>query len=182
MKASLPSTAGAWPAFWLIPADGSWPPELDVMETLTGSSTLDYTTAHSEAGGYHSAVGAANLVTDVGGYHTYGVLWTPTELTWYLDGQEVFQTATPADMNKPMYMIANLAVGGFGGQPDGWQTADMQIDYIHAYALPGHAGGTGSAAIVGGLAPAPSGAAVPSMPGALPASALAALLDFFHGM
>ncbi|MGZ3277019.1 MAG: family 16 glycosylhydrolase [Caulobacteraceae bacterium] len=135
MRAELPTdVTGAWPAFWLVPADGSWPPELDVMETLTGSSSIDYTTVHSEAAGYHTSVGSANLVTNVGGFHTYGVLWTPTELTWYLDGQAVFHTATPADMNKPMYMIANLAIGGWAGTPD-FTSADMKVDYIRAYGL-----------------------------------------------
>jgi len=135
MRADLPTdVSGAWPAFWLVPADGSWPPELDVMETLSGTPNVDYTTAHSQATGSHTAVGSASLVTSVGGFHTYGVLWTATTLTWFLDGQAVFQTATPADMNKPMYMIANMAVGGWAGTPN-FTSADMKIDYIHAYAL-----------------------------------------------
>jgi beta-glucanase (GH16 family) len=135
MRADLPEgVSGAWPAFWLVPADGSWPPELDVMETLSGQPNIDYTTAHSAASGSHTAVGAANLVTSEPGYHTYGVLWTATTLTWYLDGEAVFQTATPADMNQPMYMIANMAVGGWAGTPD-FTSADMKIDYIRAYAL-----------------------------------------------
>ncbi|HEY4032086.1 MAG TPA: family 16 glycosylhydrolase [Caulobacteraceae bacterium] len=135
MRAELPTNvSGAWPAFWLVPADGSWPPELDVMETLTGSSSIDYTTVHSEATGTHTAVGSPNLVTDVGGFHTYGVLWTPTDLTWYLDGQAVFHTATPADMNQPMYMIANMAIGGWAGTPD-FTSTDMYVDYIRAYSL-----------------------------------------------
>jgi beta-glucanase (GH16 family) len=135
MRAELPTdVSGAWPAFWLLPADGSWPPELDVMETLSGSPNIDYTTAHSQATGTHTAVGSANLVTDVSGFHSYGVLWTATTLTWFLDGQEVFQTATPADMHKPMYMLANMAVGGWAGTPN-FTSADMQVDYIRAYAL-----------------------------------------------
>jgi Ca2+-binding RTX toxin-like protein len=48
----------------------------------------------------------------------------------------VFHTATPTDMNKPMYMLANLAVGGsWPGNPNSSTPfpAQMKIDYIHAY-------------------------------------------------
>ena len=40
-------------------------------------------------------------------------------------------------MNKPMYMLVNLAVGGMAGTPaDHLATpAEMQIDYIRAYAF-----------------------------------------------
>jgi Ca2+-binding RTX toxin-like protein len=83
-------------------------------------------------------VSSSAVVADTSaGFHTYGVDWEPDFITWYVDGQQVFQTATPADMNKPMYMIANLAVGGdWPGSPDGSTTfpATMQIDYIRAYA------------------------------------------------
>ncbi|HEV2531277.1 family 16 glycosylhydrolase [Phenylobacterium sp.] len=137
MRAELPQAAGGWPAFWLVPADGSWPPELDVMETLTADPNLDHTTAHSQSTGSHTSVAAANFIPDTAtGFHTYGVLWTATDLVWYVDGVEVFHAATPADMNKPMYMIANLALGGWGGTIDNSQMPEeMRIDYIRAYGL-----------------------------------------------
>jgi beta-glucanase (GH16 family)/Ca2+-binding RTX toxin-like protein len=164
MRAELPSTAGAWPAFWLIPADGSWPPELDVMETLGGDPNTDYTTQHSAVGGANVAVGSANFIPGTtSGYHTYGVLWTSSTLNWYVDGVEVFHTATPADMNKPMYMIANLALGGWSGAIDNANLpATMKIDYVHAYALADGSSTTvdsptsGLAATATGSAPPPA--------------------------
>ena len=70
------------------------------------------------------------------GFHTYGVDWQKDKITWYFDGAKVYETATPAGMDKPMYMLANLAVGGdWPGSPDGTTTfpATLQIDYIRAY-------------------------------------------------
>lgn len=141
MRAKIPDHAdGAWPAFWLVPADGSWPPELDVMEGRGSDASQVYVTAHSQASSNHTAQGSNAAVTPTSdGFHTYGVLWTPTDLTWYVDGSEVFHTATPADMNKPMYMIVDLAVGGMGGDLGAWTSTQMQVDYVHAYALPGEA-------------------------------------------
>ena len=163
MRAELPHAAGAWPAFWLIPADGSWPPELDVMETLSSDPHADWTTAHSGLGG-HTANGAASFVPDTAdGFHIYGVLWTKTDLTWYVDGVEVFHQATPADMNKPMYMIANLAVGGWGGAIDNAALpATMKIDFIHAYALTDGSSTTVASPTAGLAATAISGSAAPA--------------------
>ena len=34
MMARLPQANGLWPAFWLLPASGRWPPEIDVIEFI----------------------------------------------------------------------------------------------------------------------------------------------------
>jgi beta-glucanase (GH16 family) len=137
MRADLPETAGAWPAFWLLPEDGSWPPELDVVETRGQDPNTLYMTAHTNETGEHTKVSSAVNVADTDGFHTYGLLWTKDELVWTYDGIKVAQAATPADMHDPMYMLANLAVGGNAGQPpDHLATpAEMKIDYIRAYTL-----------------------------------------------
>ena len=144
MRAELPAGKGLWPAFWLMPSDGGWPPEIDVMEQLGKDPGTIYTTVHSkvagaeQVAGNHFQTGAGEKVGDTStGFHTYGVDWEPDTITWYYDGRQVFQAATPADANKPMYMIANLAVGGnWPGNPDGSTPfpADMKIDYLRAYA------------------------------------------------
>ena len=34
MMARLPQANGLWPAFWLLPAGGGWPPEIDIIEFI----------------------------------------------------------------------------------------------------------------------------------------------------
>jgi beta-glucanase (GH16 family) len=140
MRADVPAGQGAWPAFWLLPKDGSWPPELDVMEVLGHDPRASWTTSHSAIGG-HSSSGVASYTPDtVDGFHTYGSLWTPSETAWFIDGVEVYRVATPADMNKPMFLLANLALGGWAGTVDhAALPAEFRIDYIRAWNLAGPA-------------------------------------------
>ncbi|MCA0002634.1 family 16 glycosylhydrolase [Mesorhizobium sp. B264B1A] len=137
MRADLPETAGAWPAFWLLPEDGSWPPELDVLEARGQDPNTLIMTAHTNETGQHTKVSSSVNVSDTDGFHTYGLLWTPDTLVWTYDGVKVAEAATPSDMHTPMYMLADLAVGGFAGAPpDHLATpAEMKIDYIRAYTL-----------------------------------------------
>ena len=137
MRADMPDHHGTWPAFWLLPADGSWPPEIDVVEMRGQDPNTVHVSAHSNETGSRTTVSSAVNVPDTEGFHTYGVLWTEEELVWYFDDVEVFRTDTPDDMHEPMYLLANLAVGGVAGEPaDGLATpAEMQIDYIRAYEL-----------------------------------------------
>lgn len=137
IRADLPDGKGLWPAFWLLPANGKWPPELDVFESL-GDDSKSYHTLHTKETGSHTSDGSiAHVYDNVDGFHTYGLLWTETELIWYVDGAEVKRSETPSDMHQPMYMIANLAVGGsWPGDPEpGNLHAEMKIDYIRAYSL-----------------------------------------------
>lgn len=144
MRAELPAGPGLWPAFWMLPEDGSWPPELDVMEMIGSQPNTLRTTVHSQVSGDQQVdathyLNEANVtVSDMtSGFHTYGVDWEPDTITWYFDGRAVFGAPTPADLDRPMYMIANLAVGGaWAGDPDASTPvpARMTIDYIRAYA------------------------------------------------
>jgi beta-glucanase (GH16 family) len=49
MLAKMPEANGLWPAFWLVPANGTWPPEIDIVEYIyapwgkTPNKTLDRT-------------------------------------------------------------------------------------------------------------------------------------------
>lgn len=141
MRAELPAGQGIWPAFWLLPQDGTWPPEIDVLEMLGHDPTTLYTTVHSLApgqtpGNHTMSQGVSSVADMSSGYHTYGVDWQPDMLTFYFDGHEVYQTPTPTDLDKPMYMIANLAIGGsWPGDADATTPfpARMNIDYIRAY-------------------------------------------------
>lgn len=138
IRADMPDNHGVWPAFWLLPSDGSWPPEIDVVEMRGQEQNTVHVAAHSMETGSRTAVSSAINVASTEGFHSYGLLWTKEELVWYFDDVEVFRADTPADMHDPMYMLVNLAVGGMAGTPnDGLATpAEMRIDYIRAYQLP----------------------------------------------
>lgn len=136
MRAQLPLGQGLWPAFWLLPVQHIWPPELDVVEAFGNGGTRYHWGAATATslGNKGDWVDVPAVLT--GGYHRYGVDWTAETLTFYFDGTEVARTPTPADMNQPMYLIANLAVGGhWAGNPSLGTTlpAEMLIDYIRAY-------------------------------------------------
>lgn len=131
MRAELPRGKGLWPAFWMLPKDDSWPPEIDVVESI-GDPSRVYMTAHSKHG---KPDGAEARITP-NAFHTFAVSWDARDVIWYIDGGEAGRVPTPDDMHKPMYMLANLAVGGhWPGAPDASThfPAKLMIDYIRAY-------------------------------------------------
>jgi beta-glucanase (GH16 family) len=136
IRAEVPTGKGLWPGFWLLPADGSWPPEIDVMEQMGSNNFYNSNGVYSTTAG--TVVHGTYFGQDLSqGFHTYGMAWTPQTITFYVDGQQTYQVPTPADMNKPMYLLVNLAVGGkFPGSPDAttdWSAANLKVDYIRAY-------------------------------------------------
>ncbi len=132
VTARVPTGAGLWPAFWLLPMDRSWPPEIDIAEILGSNSRVAYASLHSTDAAWvrrepHSYNGStttdAAAVGDLSqGYHRYALDWQPGTITFYLDDRIVARRTTPRDMNRPFYLVVNLAVGDTGswpGAPDG---------------------------------------------------------------
>ncbi len=145
IRAELPQGDGLWPAFWLLPADGSGPAEIDIFEAFGGANPGGYGGANQIHVGTVSTANTAapewvTVNADIyTSYNDYSVDWEPNTITWYFNGQEIFQEATPADMHQPMYILANLAVGGyFPGDPDSTTPfpASESIDYVHVYSSP----------------------------------------------
>lgn len=130
---------GAWNAFWLLPAGGDqngWHyAEVDIMEKV-GQEAHVWHAVHGAVEHGQYALSAPNTP----GYHTYGLDWNAQTMTWYVDGVQTMQIATPSDMHQPMVLIANLAVGGsWAKAPDFGADgqAQMLIDYIRVYEHPG---------------------------------------------
>lgn len=121
----------------LLPEDGTWPPELDIVEMTGQAQNTVNVTVHSNETGQQTSETTAVHVGDTDGFHSYGVLWQEDEVVWYFDDVAVAHADTPSDMHDPMYMLVNLAVGGIAGTPtDGLgDGSEMKIDYIRAYSL-----------------------------------------------
>lgn len=131
IRAKLPRGKGVWPAFWLLPADLSWPPEIDILESI-GDPSRVYAVYHSGA----AKIEGKEFRVEPEAFHTFAVAWDKDAIAWFIDGKEVRREKTPADMHKPMYMLANVASGGdWAGSPDASTPfpAKYVIDYIRAY-------------------------------------------------
>jgi beta-glucanase (GH16 family) len=149
-RIKVPAGKGLWPAFWLLGADigqAGWPAcgEIDTMEYVGKEPRLVYGTLHGP--GYSGSLGISrqyrasfDIADD---YHVYAVEWEPTEVRWYIDGEQ-YSAVTKADVggkewpfDKPFFIILNLAVGGGFPGPVALDTrfpARMLVDYVRVYA------------------------------------------------
>jgi beta-glucanase (GH16 family) len=137
-----PFGPAAWPAFWLVGADGtpSWPGygEMDIAE-MYGAHP------NSAEPNYHDPSGAeGNVLVDVGPiseWHTYALNWTDNTLTWFYDGHPVSQINVSNDF--PHSVILNYAIGGdgptdagFSGSPLSSLPSTMSVDYVRIWQQP----------------------------------------------
>ena len=147
IRAKMPRGRGLWPAFWLAPADQSWPPEIDVFEVhghlLQGYWATVHMTPEANAFTHRRPdkpskttqfrIHTPDLSLD---FHDYGVAWTAKEIIWTFDGQQVAHIPTPSELHKPMVLIVNLAVGGiWPGYPDAATPfpSALQVQHIRVY-------------------------------------------------
>ena len=140
MRARVPKGQGFWPAFWELPTDTSWPPEIDALEILGNDITTTYMTYHyTDNTGAAAEDGIAWTGPDFSAdWHTFAVDWEPNAIHWYVDGVErrAAYTDTATIANRPMYILANLSVGGsWPGNADSTTPfpSDLEIDYIRVW-------------------------------------------------
>jgi len=141
-RIKVPATQALLPAFWLLPFNKSWPPELDVMEAPTHQKDVIQSTVHwLDAAGKHAESGCKTIYPNFSAdFHQYGALWTADKIVYYIDRVPVGQIKTPPGMNVPMYMQINLAVGGdWIGKATAATPipAEMVVDNVVAYSVEG---------------------------------------------
>lgn len=117
---------GNFPAFWLMPQDNSagWPNagEIDIWEQID-TENKTYHTVHTHCTyDLHLALpNSGSTHTNAADYHVITLDWTPTLLTWYVDGTKAFSYAKTKQSHllekgqwpydKPFYLILNQSVG-----------------------------------------------------------------------
>ncbi len=76
----------------LWPLTNRWPPEIDFNET-GGSATSTTTSVHF---GAHNTVLRSGVRVDMTAWHTWGVVWTPSEILFVVDGRVFGRVSDPA--------------------------------------------------------------------------------------
>ena len=71
-------------------------------------------------------------------FHTYGVLWEPQLVIWYIDGKEVKRLTGPMVSRQPMNIVNYLVTGSvWAPTPDASDPSifplEYQVDYIRVY-------------------------------------------------
>ena len=139
MKAKFPGALGTWPAFWLLNSAAlsqqATPGEIDVVESYMFAPRYINTTLHNWAPPGSTLAHHLAKVSDLSnGFHTFGMLWTKSNMSFYCDGELLYSLPTPAIMHQPYYPIVDLGLGG------GWPTdrtpdhADLEVQYVRVYA------------------------------------------------
>ena len=136
VRARLPGTKGMWPAIWLLPTDGSWPPEIDIMEMVGDDPTAIYMTQHFGTRDNHQFKQGDFKGPDfTQDFHIFSIEWDATSIRWLIDGEERFKSTTNIP-TKPMYLIINTSIGGdWPGIPDDASVFPnyLIVDYVKVY-------------------------------------------------
>jgi hypothetical protein len=114
----------------LWPAGPGWPPEVDFNES-DGSTTITGSTLHfgADNGQDHRQVSI-----DLTQWHTWGVIWTPTSVTYTVDGQ-VWGTITVASEipDEPMTLDLQQQTWCGSGYACPTTPVSMDIDWVAEY-------------------------------------------------
>jgi beta-glucanase (GH16 family) len=125
---------GAWPAFWLIPAQDANSQaiyngtketgEIDIFEGQGDHPHSFYGTIHDWVN-LHDHANKNNTFDlssdiDLSQFHVYGLLWTPGRVTWYLDNQPLHSENTPPIFDRQDFFL----VLGMGEGQD-WKAGNL---------------------------------------------------------
>jgi trimeric autotransporter adhesin len=150
---------GVWPAFWMLGTNIgaiNWPScgEMDIMEYIgAANETQIYSTLHGQAYANEGLGVRDTLSGGWGGTHTFGAIWSPNQISFYVDNiTNIYGTISADDImadqswvngglaawpfNNPMFIILDLNMGGpFPGNVSSATTYPqiLQVNYVNVY-------------------------------------------------
>ncbi len=138
----LQKQAGHWPAFWLYNVSegnlgdgGRNGAEIDIMEKPWLDDRVNHAIHWDGYGKEQQSAGeVARVAGLMEGFHTYGLLWTPKEYVFYIDGKETWRTDAGGACRVPLYIKLSDEVGDWAGDikkvalPD-----EFLVDYVRVY-------------------------------------------------
>lgn len=158
VRATLPTGTGTWPAIWMLPSQSKYAAlspetdtnrylndgEIDIAESVGTEPHTVYGIAHSlaysEKGTDRKYYNTVNVPDSDTVFHDYQLEWTPTKLTFSVDGQPFFSINKQAGADyrswpydQPFYLVLNLAIGGSWGGAD---RLNFPEDGVDKQALP----------------------------------------------
>lgn len=154
----LPKGEGFWSAFWMMNkgvyntenegVDGT---EIDVFESFKyrdgEKKTANLIESNLHWNGYdeahqHYRVGNFYANNPYEEYNTYGVMWTPDEYIFYINGHETARTDKGGVSKNPECLLLSVEIsgndgiaGGLGDINNNSEDAEFLIDYVRVYQL-----------------------------------------------
>lgn len=118
-RVRAPEGVGLWAAIWLLPSTTESRPEIDILEVLGNDLTEWIFHLHPEDRERESDAHRITSSELAEGWHDVALDWEPGRLRWLVDGEVVWTVEGERVPSEPMYLVANLAVGGvYPGPPD----------------------------------------------------------------
>lgn len=158
-RARVPEAQGFWPAAWTLGNNivtAEWPAcgEQDILERVNAATNPDWNEGSVHGTGFTGGTGLGkvyyfSLGENAAGWHTYGMIWKPDSVAYYVDDSSApyvtYSTSSlsklsgatwPFDAGQSNFLLLNLAIGGdWPGAPDASTKfpAEMQVDYVRIY-------------------------------------------------
>jgi len=143
-RCQMPRQPGHWPAFWTmcggvgkVGDEGRDGTEIDIVEIPWRDGKI---TMNLHWDGYekdHKTAGKTLTIPELTkGFHDYGLLWTPQEYVFYVDGREVWRTSAGGVSQVPEYLKLTEEIGTWGGDIAKAALPDhFEVDYVRVYEL-----------------------------------------------
>ena len=141
-RCKLPTQPGHWPAFWLmsdgvgrVGDDGRDGTEIDIAEFpwRDGRTTMNL---HWDGyGKEHKSAGTKVTIPAItNGFHTFALNWTPTNYTFYVNGEVVWQSAAGGVSQVPEFIKLTEEIGEWAGKIREAKLPDyFVVDYVRVY-------------------------------------------------